>query len=86
VLTHIDFPATSRYLSESARVLAPSGRLRASFFLDDTTGPIGRSGWNFVMRENDLRRAIEQAGLEVLQWQPPAQPPSRHAWFLAGKH
>ena len=30
VFTHIDFPATSRYLIETARVLAPSGRVLAS--------------------------------------------------------
>ena len=38
LFTHIDFPAASRYLQETARVLAPGGRLRASFFLDETTG------------------------------------------------
>jgi SAM-dependent methyltransferase len=84
VFTHIDFPATSRYLSEAARVLATNGRVRASFFLDEATGSRGGSGWNFVIREDDLRRAIEQAGLELLQIQPPA-PSSRHSWFLLGK-
>jgi SAM-dependent methyltransferase len=84
VFTHIDFAATSRYLGETARILAPSGRVAASFFLDDTTGSMRRSSWNFVLREDDLRRAIEQADLEILK-SPPAQPSSRHNWFLLGK-
>lgn len=84
VFTHIEFPATSRYLSETARVLAPNGRVVASFFLDQTTGSRGRSSWNFVIREDDLRRAIEQAALEVLEFAP-AQASSRHSWVLLGK-
>jgi len=82
VFTHIDFPATSRYLRETARVLAPGGRVRASFFLDDTTGSMEGSVWNFVIREDDLRRALAQAGLEVLRVDGTR---SRHTWFLLGK-
>jgi cyclopropane fatty-acyl-phospholipid synthase-like methyltransferase len=82
VFTHIDFPATSRYLSETARVLAPGGRVRASFFLDDTTSSMEGSVWNFVIREDDLRRALAQAGLEVLRVDGTR---SRHTWFLLGK-
>jgi ubiquinone/menaquinone biosynthesis C-methylase UbiE len=51
VFTHIDFPATSRYLNETARVLAAGGRIRASVFLDETTGPMEGSGWNFVIQQ-----------------------------------
>jgi ubiquinone/menaquinone biosynthesis C-methylase UbiE len=84
VFTHIDLPATSRYLSETARVLAPGGRVAASFFLDETTGSMGRTSWNFVIREDDLRRAVEQAALEVLEFAS-AEPPSRQSWLLLEK-
>ncbi|MEK6250800.1 MAG: class I SAM-dependent methyltransferase [Actinomycetota bacterium] len=85
VFTHIDFPATSRYLSETARVLAPGGRVLATFFSGETTGPMGGSGWNFVIQEDDLRDAIDGAGLELLLLTPPVQPPSRHSWSLLKK-
>jgi hypothetical protein len=84
LFTHIDFPATSRYLSETARVLAPDGRVWASFFLGETTGSMGGNSWNFEIREDDLRRAIEQIALEILQFVP-AQPPGRQSRFLLGK-
>jgi SAM-dependent methyltransferase len=84
VFTHIDFPATSHYLAEAARVLVPGGRVRASFFLDETTGSMQGSGWNFIIREDDLRDSLGRAGLEVLHVQPPA-PSSLHTWFLIGK-
>jgi SAM-dependent methyltransferase len=82
VFTHIDFAATSHYLSETARVLAPNGRGLASFFPGETTGSMSGSSWNFVIAEDDLRRAIEQAGLTVFL---PAQPPQDQNWFLLGK-
>ena len=86
VFTHIDFPATSRYLNETARVLAPSGRVLASFFPGELTGSMGRNSWNFVIQEDELRRAIEQAALEVLLLDSsPPRPPSRQSWFLLGK-
>jgi cyclopropane fatty-acyl-phospholipid synthase-like methyltransferase len=84
VFTHIDFAATSHYLEETARVLAPRGRVRASFFLDEKTGSMAGSGWNFVIQEDDLQEAIAQAGLEVLQIDPP-QPQSHQRWFLLAK-
>lgn len=82
VFTHIDFAATSRYLSETARVLAPAGRALASFFPGETTGPMAHSSWNFIIRGDDLRHAIEQAGLDVFL---PAQPPQGQNWVLLGK-
>lgn len=82
IFTHIDFPATSRYLSETARVLAPGGRLWASVFLDETTSSMKGSGWNFVIAAEDLKRVTEQAGLEGLQVQPTQ---SRHTWYLLEK-
>jgi SAM-dependent methyltransferase len=86
VFTHIDFPATSRYLNETARVLAPSGCVLASFFRGETTGSLGDSSWNFVIQEDDLRHAIEEAALEVVLLDPtPARPPSRQSWFLLSK-
>jgi len=84
VFTHIDFAATSRYLSETARVLAPGGRLLADFFPDETTGSMGGSSWNFVIRADDLRRAIEQAALEALIFHP-APATRRHSFFLLEK-
>jgi SAM-dependent methyltransferase len=84
VFTHIDFPATRRYLSETARVLAPGGGALASYFPGETTGQMGRSNWNFVMREDDLRRAIKHAELEVLLFDPP-ETRARQSWFLLGK-
>jgi hypothetical protein len=42
------------------------------------------SGWNFAITEADQRQAIEQAGLDVLQYQPPpAKNPQ--AWFVLAK-
>jgi SAM-dependent methyltransferase len=84
VFTHIDFPATSRYLSETARVLAPGGAVLASYFPGETTCQMGRSNWNFVIRENDLRRAIKHADLDVLLFDPPRKTPGQ-SWFLLGK-
>jgi SAM-dependent methyltransferase len=84
VFTHIDFSATSRYLSETARVLAPGGRVLADFFPDESTGSMEGSGWNFVIRADDLRRAIEQAALEVLIFHP-APAARRHSFFLLEK-
>jgi SAM-dependent methyltransferase len=85
VFTHIDFPATSRYLSETARVLAPGGHLLATFFSGDTTGPMEGSGWNFVIAEDDLRGAIERAGLESVLLSPSVQPPGRQSFALLKK-
>jgi SAM-dependent methyltransferase len=84
VFTHIDFPATSRYLSETARVLAPGARILGDFFPGETTGSMRGSAWNFVIRTDDLRRAIERAALEVLQLAP-APAMRRHSFFLLGK-
>jgi SAM-dependent methyltransferase len=84
VFTHMDFAGTSRYLSETARVLTPGGRIGATFFLDEFTGALGGSGWNFVIREDDLRDAIERRGLEVLRFDPP-KGSSRQSWMLLGK-
>jgi cyclopropane fatty-acyl-phospholipid synthase-like methyltransferase len=82
VFTHIDLPATERYLCETARVLAPGGRLRASFFLDETTSSMDGSGWNFVISEDDLRAALARADLEAIQVDSTQ---SRHTWYLLGK-
>lgn len=82
VFTHIDFAATSRYLSETARVLAPGGHLVATFFSGSATGPMEGSTWNFVIDEGDLRGAIDRAGMELLLLGHPDQPPSRHSWLL----
>jgi SAM-dependent methyltransferase len=82
VFTHIDFPATSHYLSETARVLALGGVILASFFPGDTTSKLGGSNWNFVIREDDLRGAIRQAGLEVILFDP--SKPGQN-FFLLGK-
>jgi SAM-dependent methyltransferase len=84
VFTHMDFAGTDRYLSETARVLVPGGRVGATFFLDESTGALEGSGWNFVVREEDARGAIERAGLEVLRFDPP-KPPSRRSWWLLEK-
>jgi SAM-dependent methyltransferase len=84
VFTHIDFAATSQYLSETARVLAPGSRVLADYFPDETTGPMGGSSWNFVIRTDDMRRAIEQAALEILIFHP-APAPGRHSFFLLEK-
>ena len=40
------------------------------------------SGWNFVVREDDLRQAFADAGLEVLQVDDTQ---SRHTWYLLRK-
>jgi SAM-dependent methyltransferase len=80
VFTHIDFAATSRYLSETARVLAPGGVVLASFFPGEATGKLGGSNWNFGIREHDLRHAIEQAGLEVVLFDP--SQPGQNFFFL----
>jgi ubiquinone/menaquinone biosynthesis C-methylase UbiE len=85
VFTHIDFSATRRYLSEAARVLAADGRVLATFFSGETTGPMEGSGWNFVIREADLRGAIERARLNLLLLTPPVQASSRHSWALMKK-
>jgi SAM-dependent methyltransferase len=82
LFTHIDFPATYRYLNQTAKVLAPGGRLRASFFLDETTGSMAGSGWNFVVREDELRQAFDDADLEVLRVDDTQ---SRHTWYLLRK-
>jgi ubiquinone/menaquinone biosynthesis C-methylase UbiE len=84
VFTHIDFVATNQYLSEAARVLAPGGRVLADYFPDETTGPLSGSSWNYVIRANDMRRAIEQAALEVLIFHP-APAARRHSFFLLEK-
>lgn len=84
VFTHMDFDGTSRYLSETARVLSPGGRVGATVFLDEETGAMHGSGWNFVMREDDLRDAIAGAGLDVLRFDPP-QGSGRHSWLLLEK-
>lgn len=70
VFTHIDFSATSHYLSETARVLGRDGAILASYFPGDETGKLGGSNWNFVIREDDLREAVERAGLELLLLDP----------------
>lgn len=84
VFTHIDFAAISQYLRETARVLAPGSRVLADYFPDETTGPMEGSSWNFVIRADDMRRAIEQAALEVLTFHP-APAPRRHSFFLLEK-
>lgn len=84
VFTHIDFAATSRYLAETARVLIPGGRLRASFFLDETTGSMSGSGWNFVIRKEDILHTLDKVGLEVIEIQP-SPAPSRQVWFQLAK-
>jgi SAM-dependent methyltransferase len=84
VFTHIDYAATSRYLRETSRVLAPSGRMLASFFVDETTGSMAGSGWNFVMRQEDLEAAVADAGLAILQLHP-AKGESRHTWLVLEK-
>jgi len=83
VFTHIDLATTSRYLTETARVLAPGGRVLADYFPGDTTGPWGGT-WNFLIRADDMRLAIEQVGLDVLNLHPdPAI--RRHSFFLLEK-
>jgi SAM-dependent methyltransferase len=67
VFTHMDFAGTSRYLTETERVLAPGGGLLASFFAGEETGPMEGSGWNFTVREEDMRGAIGSAGFEIVQ-------------------
>ena len=84
LFTHMDFAGTSRYLRETARVLAAGGRFGATVFLDETTGSMEGSGWNFVTREDDVREAIERAGFEILRFDPPP-PPSRQTWMLLEK-
>jgi SAM-dependent methyltransferase len=84
VFTHMDFEGTSRYLSEAARVLVAGGRVGATVFLDEITGPLAGSGWNFVIREDDLSDAIERSGMDVLRFDPP-KPPSRQVWTLLEK-
>lgn len=84
VFTHMDFAGTERYLSETARVLVPGGRVWASCFLGETTGSREGSGWNFVIREDDLRGAIERAALDVIRFKR-EEPPSRQGWMLLGK-
>jgi hypothetical protein len=84
VFTHMDLPATSHYLTETARVLAPGGAILVSYFPGETTGKMGSSNWNFVIREDDLRRAIKQAELQVVLFDP-GQPAGRQNFFLLGK-
>jgi len=81
VFTHMDLAGATRYLGETARVLVPGGRAWASFFLGERTGAIEGSDWNFLVREDDVRTAVQRVGLEVLRFKPP-KPPSRHSWFL----
>jgi SAM-dependent methyltransferase len=84
VFTHMDFPATRRYLTETARVLAPGGRVLASYFPGEATGRLGDSSWNFVIRADDMRRAIDRAALDVLIFHP--APATRgHSFFLLEK-
>jgi SAM-dependent methyltransferase len=86
VFTHIDFSTTGHYLRETARVLVPNGCVLASFFRGQETGSLGRSSRNFVIEEDDLLRAIEEAGLEVALLDPaPPRPPSRQSWFVIRK-
>jgi ubiquinone/menaquinone biosynthesis C-methylase UbiE len=84
VFTHIDLAATSQYLSETARVLAPGGRVLADYFPDETTGSMGGSSWDYVIRADDMRRAIDDAALEVLNFHP-APALRRHSFFLLEK-
>jgi SAM-dependent methyltransferase len=84
VFTHLDFATTGRYLEETARVLGPGGRALADYFPGETTGPLGGSDWNFVIRADDMRLLIEQAGLDVLIFHP--TPATRgHSFFLLEK-
>jgi ubiquinone/menaquinone biosynthesis C-methylase UbiE len=85
VFTHIDFAATSNYLNEVGRVLAPGGRALATFFSGEETGSIETSEWNFVIRDDDVRRAVQGAGLKELQLVRPVQPQSQHSWLLVVK-
>jgi SAM-dependent methyltransferase len=84
VFTHIDLATTRRYLMETARVLAPGGRVLADYLPGETTGPLGGSSWNFVIRADDMQLAIERAGLNLLIFQP--APATRgHSFFLLEK-
>jgi SAM-dependent methyltransferase len=81
VFTHTDFAVTGRYLEEAARVLVPGGRVLASLFLDDTTGSLAGSSWNFTVRKDDMHGAVERAGLRVLLEAPSGAPHSQ-SWYL----
>lgn len=83
VFTHIEFQATGRYLTETARVLAPGGALLASFFPGGITGLMADSNWNFVIRGDDLERAAEKAALEVLLLDPDPTP-ERQSFSCSG--
>ena len=83
VFTHVDFLVTSHYLRETARVLAPGGTVLASYFPGETTGRMGGSSWNHLIRENDLRRAISEAELAVGLFDEPQ--PGRQNFVLLGK-
>ena len=84
VFTHLDFATTGRYLTETARVLGPGGRALADYFPGETTGPLKGSSWNFVIRADDMRLLIEQAGLDVLIFHP-APRIGGHSFFLLEK-
>ena len=84
VFTHLDFATTGRYLTETARVLGPGGRLLADYFPGETTGPLRGSTWNFVIRADDMRLLIEQAGLDALIFHP-APASGGHSFFLLEK-
>jgi SAM-dependent methyltransferase len=84
VFTHLDFATTGRYLMETARVLTQGGRVLADYFPGETTGPLGGSDWNFLIRADDMRLLIEQAGLEALIFHP-APATGGHSFFLLEK-
>jgi ubiquinone/menaquinone biosynthesis C-methylase UbiE len=84
VFTHLDFATTRRYLAETARVLGQGGRALGDYFPGETTGPLRGSTWNFVIRADDMRLLIEQAGLDVLIFHP-APATGGHSFFLLEK-
>jgi SAM-dependent methyltransferase len=63
VFTHMQRPETEHYLSEIARVLAPGGRLFATFFLLDETSEAaiaeGKADFTFAHQGNGAR--VEKA-------------------------
>lgn len=78
LFTHLDAPATERYLAELARVLRPGGRLFATFFLLDEKVrqrmragqanfdfryPVAKGGWTAFPKSPDQAIAFEREWL-----------------------
>ena len=63
VFTHMQRPETTHYLSEIARVLAPGGRLFATFFLLDETSEaaIAAGKADFTFAHQGVGARVEQA-------------------------